>query len=267
MIRYVFKIYYLGNKYTGSQRQANGQGVFNHVEIAFIKSNYINSFKESKFIAMSRTDVDVSALSNVFVLELKNTPHLNKINKFLPKDNSIIIYDYAEIDADFNPRHVHHKVYKYMIENPNQEIINKLNRIKHFEGTHNFSNLIKKDGAGTKNPISNIYQIDIQKINTNFIITFKGDKFGREQIRKIIGYITDEKFLDIEPNEILIPSEIEVSSADPQFLVLFDTKYDGKIDWHFNQKILQFSNLIKNNEYSINIKLYQTSMLKFLLNT
>ncbi len=237
--KYAFKVYYVGKHYTGFQKQPNGLGVENFIENAYIESGYIVSFLENSYLGTSRTDVGVNALSNIFTLELHKEPNLSQINDFLPNDNSIIIWSFALVEDNFNPRYANHKTYMYLLINPSNKIIEHFERIKLFEGSHDYSNLIKKDGAGKEDPVSKITCISYEKINTNLLVSITGDNFGREQIRKMIGFLTDEKLLSISPSHLFegFNNIKNIKSAPPQYLYLSQIEYDVRINWQMNETI------------------------------
>lgn len=267
MQRYIFKIFYLGNYFTGSQRQANGMSIFNLVELAFVKSKHISSFRDSNFIAMSRTDMGVSALASYFTLDLNKKPMINWVNKYLPKDNSIIIYNFAKISQDFNPRYPEYKIYKYALFDVDMDIMSNLNRLHGFFGIHDFSNLMRKDGAGERNPITEILEISIEQLGNAVILTFRGDKFGREQIRKMVGYITDKSLLKVSPSHILKDTTINVCSAPAKFLFLVDAKFSiQNINWvHDTKNLLQFEKLLQRMYQETNLVYFQSTMINQLI--
>lgn len=279
MVNYLFKVYYRGESYPGYQRQLNGQAIENYIEYAFIKSNYIDSFSENYYKGSSRTDAGVSAIANIFRLNLQRRPKLEHINNYLPKDNSIIIWAFAEVDVDFNPRKNSVKQYDYVIYNPEEEILNGMERIYDYIGYHNFSNLIKSHGAGEENPYSNISEIKLIIQQDKIDVSIIGDKFGREQIRRMIGLLFQKKHLDKTIQDILDPSySISIKPASPDFLTLVDIKYDEVIYWqvsdylnhiisheknYLNQKYTMIQNQIKN--FDKFMSLYAENQNQFLI--
>lgn len=231
MRRYIFKIAYIGNQFTGYQKQLNGQAIENYIENAFIEAKYINSFVNHRYRGMSRTDFGVNALSNIFVINLNEEPNLLRINYFLP--DSIVIWNYAYVADDFNPRSVVKKQYLYRIYDIPNKFEEKIDRIFQFQGKHNFQNFIKKDGAGKEDPVSTIFEIQLRK-QKNFIeIIFTGDKFGREQIRRMIGILLDEKYLEKSVDELLVAPQGKnsINPASGAYLTLHDVKFLEEIGW------------------------------------
>ena len=232
MHRYLFKLYYSGSKYLGFQRQPNGQSIENRLEIGFAKSRLIASFQENKYKCVSRTDRGVSAICNMFSLYLENKPDLRLINSNLPDENSIIVYDYCISPEKFDIRVTKSKEYKYFLPTIHPEISVGLARILDFIGLHDFSNFIKGDGAGEDYPNSNIFHIELVTNGSYPFILFRGDKFGREQIRRIMGFLLDPKFLTVNPLQILeSSSRPKIASADPANLWLVSIEYEQNLNW------------------------------------
>ncbi len=231
MGRYIFKIAYIGNQFTGFQKQLNGQAIENYIENAFVEAKYIKSFINHRYRGMSRTDIGVNALSNIFALDLDEVPNLLRINYFLPV--SIVIWNYACVSDDFNPRFVIKKHYLYRIYNIQNKFEEKLERILQFQGKHNFQNFIKKDGAGKEDPVSTIFKIQLKK-QQNFIdIIFSGDRFGRQQIRRMVGILLDENYLDKSVEELLVApkGKNSINPASGAYLSLHDVDFPENINW------------------------------------
>lgn len=236
MKRYIFRIAYIGDQFTGFQKQLNGQAIENYIENAFVEAKYINSFLNHRYRGMSRTDYGVNALSNIFAIDLDEEPNLLRINNYLP--NSIVIWNYACVSDDFNPRIVSKKQYKYRVYNILSKFEGKIDRIYQFKGKHNFQNFIKKDGAGKEDPVSTIFEIQLRK-QKNFIdIIFTGNKFGREQIRRMVGILLDEKYLEKSVDELLLApkGENSINPAPGAYLSLNGVEFLEKINWILNSE-------------------------------
>lgn len=230
MNRFIFKIFYLGDFYTGFQRQPNGRAIENYMEYAFIKSGLIESFKKNNYKSCSRTDANVSAINNIIAVDSSHIPNLLEINNYLPNNGTIIVWDYAQVPLNFNPRDTLFKTYEYYLKDPSDSITRNIQKINSFLGFHNYQNFIKKEGAGEFNPFSNISSIEINFEFRLIKITICGNKFGREQIRRMIGLIIDEKMLGKIPftNINMKPS---IKPVSPSYLTLKEIKYKENINW------------------------------------
>ncbi|MCY3411320.1 MAG: hypothetical protein INQ03_06755 [Candidatus Heimdallarchaeota archaeon] len=238
MRRYLFKVYYQGDKFTGFQRQPNGLAVENKLELAFIKSGFIESFHVNNYQSTSRTDAMVSAIENIFSLDMDHQPVITKINKFLPADDEIIIYAMAEVDMSFNVKQAKIKQYEYVINNPDPIMMQFFHRIYDFKGRHDYSSIIKKDGAGERNPITIIHDITYHEEKGRIIVKITGDRFGREQIRKIIGFLQDKKMYHLQVGDILDKEErTEIVSAPAGNLLLLKIEFEVGINWIYPPEI------------------------------
>lgn len=230
--KYLFRVFYIGNYFTGFQRQPNGNTVENYIEMAFIRSNLISSFNENSYQSISRTDARVSAIGNVFTLFCNKTPNLTRINAYFPNNNSIKIWGFTPISDEFKAKQPEYKVYAYHFSNTEYDKINNIDRIYQFEGEHNFSTFIKKDGAGMQNAPSIIQDILIRRAENGYYIMIKGSKFGREQIRRMIGYIMDSKYEKTNLSEILKRKpKIPLHPAKPDSLILIKIQYTTIFPW------------------------------------
>ncbi|MHA2502572.1 MAG: hypothetical protein ACXAE3_06875 [Candidatus Kariarchaeaceae archaeon] len=228
MRKYVFQVFYLGVSYFGFQRQLNGATIENYLELAFIKTGLIRSFSSSGYRAASRTDAGVNAKSNIFVLNLTKEPNLIEVNDNLP--DGIIITKFGVVPDDFNPRKALHKLYSYYL--PDHFVTYNLERISAYEGYHNFDPFIKSDGAGAEEPHSSILSITIENIPGFKKIQIRGDKFGREQIRRMIGFFLQKKYADFNLENIFSDgTSLDIRSAPAEYLVLDRIEYPIDIDF------------------------------------
>lgn len=94
-------IAYDGREFTGSQRQPDKKTVEDECIRALKKVHAIESVKDSRFRAASRTDRGVSALCNVIVFEteFKKEQLLQALNA---ASEEVYFYAYAEVAPDFS---------------------------------------------------------------------------------------------------------------------------------------------------------------------
>lgn len=235
--KFLFRVYYDGYHYSGFQRQPNGFTIENFIEISLIRSKLITSLTSNKYISVSRTDAKVSAISNIFGINCAYEPNLSRINNYLPGNRSIKIWDFAPITDEFNVKSSIFKIYTYYFTKADFDEIIDVERLYQFEGTHNFHAFIKNDGAGELNSNSLIYEVKIKKFYQGYLVIIKGDRFGREQIRRMIGFITADEYSKINPQTILkSPNKIDIRPANPEFLYLANIEYDEKIMWKNNSQ-------------------------------
>jgi len=268
MSRYAFKVYYSGTNYSGYQRQPNGNTIENFLELALIRTKLITSFQKNDYKAISRTDAGVHARGNVFTIITDKRPNLLQLNSNLPIDGSIIIWDFARI---CNNKDIHHptKRYQYFLPSPSSEVIDQIDRIYEYLGTHDFSQFIKTDGAGEKDPVGRIEDIILNKTSNFLIITIIGNRFGREQIRRMIGFLTDPRFFPHSPKSFFFKtqSRIRIKPEQPNFLVLQEIQFSNSLNWEVSNPKLKyfFDKQYHKLKFTNDLSAFQLSILDDLI--
>jgi len=267
MTLYAFRVFYVGRNYLGFQRQRNGQTIENYLELAFIQADLIRNFQSNQYRSTSRTDQGVSALGNVFVLDVPTRPNLTIINSFLPND--ILVWSYAEVPMDFDPRRKVSKWYRYYLPYPDHLYRDRLDMLHDYQGRHDFTPFIKKHGAGMEYPITAISSIEYRVHKDLLIIDIHGDSFGREQIRRMIGFLLQQKFNHIRPKTVLSRQmDLDITSAPPEGLLLYQISFPNTLDWllssNLDYKLHLFKAKILNHLTSYSI---ESALLDSLLST
>ena len=210
---YLFKIQYLGFRYSGWQKQPGHKTVEGMLSKTF---KHVLPDTKFKILGSGRTDAKVSALDGVFELFLENTPlsdldtFLNVFNRNLPQD--IRVTEIKLTTEDFNIiKHSKFKEYVYLfshgeknhpfcapflynvIEFLNIELMQEAALL--FVGTHDFSSYTARLKPNTQV----VRTIDFCEIRENTFITanffpeksyamvVKGKGFMRYQIRMMMG--------------------------------------------------------------------------------
>lgn len=219
----------------------------NHIEAAFVRSNFIKSFHDNQYNSISRTDRGVNAVMNCFLLELDRSPNLKIINSQIKEGIPLLIYDFSEVGDDFNPRSVDFKVYQYFLSK--SKSIYEIERLQKFVGEYDYFSFIKPDGAGAFNSMTAITKIEIFEESDFYKIEIYGDKFGREQIRRMIGFILDPKFRYSNPKDFLNRRNkiLSIKPVAPQFLTLLRVRFTQEFKW---QGFKELSYLIKRLQLS-----------------
>ena len=151
-IKYLFKMYYIGSKFHGSQRQSNGLTIEDRVISELKEKSYITEVRNSEFEFASRTDRYVSARGAYFSCITKKKPILMEINSGLPHEMGV--WAYSEVPIDFSARRkALLRKYLYIFPTP----ISYLERVyeldikimkkacKLLEGRHDFVNFSKRE--------------------------------------------------------------------------------------------------------------------------
>ena len=203
-MRYLITISYDGSKYSGYQKQPNGNTIQDRLEEALTS---INVGKKVSVSASGRTDSGVHALNQKvhFDLNTKITcDNLKKaLNSLLPGD--IYVKDSINVDDDFHARFdVKAKEYIYKINmgeyNPIEkdyvyqyckklDVVEIERALKYIEGTHDFKSFTSGDDV-RDDYVRTIIQTNLIRDlkNVNMItISFLGTGFMRYMVRNLVG--------------------------------------------------------------------------------
>ena len=228
---YAFKVFYIGSFYSGFQRQPHGFTVEDFIEAAFINQGYICNFSSHSYRAVSRTDVGVNALSNVFFINLPVDPEIGSLNNALPSNGSILLLGWTKLSSRSALYPIRYKIYRYFL--PSTVFIPKenLQLLSDLIGTYDFTPFIKMDRKAEQKNICKIHSIDFQTQENGLIIQFVGDHFGWQQIRKMVGFIAtlgDSRALD----DILTSKSLINAPPFPgEFLVLYHIQFSTSPIW------------------------------------
>ncbi|MDA7558771.1 tRNA pseudouridine(38-40) synthase TruA [Flavobacteriaceae bacterium] len=212
---YLIDIQYLGYRFHGWQKQPNLKTVQLMIERTL---KFILDKRVFKILAAGRTDAMVSANKTAFELFLNDIPikdfeeFLRTFNFNLPQD--IRALSIQEVDQDFNIiQHPKVKEYLYLftegkknhpfcapmittiLEPLNIELMQRGARL--FEGVHNFKSYCykpSKEGLFIREIVhcslkeNNLYTANFFP-KTSYLLTVKGEGFGRNQIRLMMGVL------------------------------------------------------------------------------
>ena len=210
--RYIFKVQYLGFRYSGWQRQP-GQRTIEGMLLKTLK--FILPNTAVKLLGAGRTDAKVSAVDAAFELFIgvqliNNQDFINLFNANLPADIRIISCN--AVDDLFNViKDIHKKEYHYYFSYGSKnhpfcapfmanfpealDIQNMIRAAALFEGTHNFKSYTvrRKKEAGSRRNISsclleeNTFFKGSFFPETSYVLKIEGKGFMRYQIRMIMG--------------------------------------------------------------------------------
>lgn len=201
------KLSYDGSKYSGFQKQKNGNAIQNVLE------NILSTFFNQVILTQgsSRTDAGVHAFAQVVTFNIENTTippeKFDKVlNKFLPEDIKII--ESKKVNDNFHPRYnCVKKTYIYQIYNAeymppiyrnymvhikeNLNVEKMRDACKLFVGEHDFLGFSNKSDNNLKSTVREIYHADVIK-NGEFI-TFRvcGNGFLYNMVRIMAGTLID----------------------------------------------------------------------------
>ncbi len=220
---------YDGTDFSGSAWQPNKLTVQGELYSALKKVGLVD--RPFDFRLVSRTDKGVHALFNTAVCSFSRFPPLNAINMVLARNSRVWVWGYAQLDKATT---VIAKEYGYYFpvslipyyltgSCPVEILVEKLSeRMSYFVGTHDFSAFIRKDKV-VRDTIHTIHSINVQLDLPWIVMKFRGDGFGWEQIRRMVGFILDPRWFSTEISDLLDGSSVtplSIKPAPPDFLIL-----------------------------------------------
>ena len=276
--RYLFKVWYIGSDFSGSQRQPDKRTVEGELLKALKKTNYISETQLSSFKAAARTDAGVHAREAAFCFNSKEVIYIQRIESFLPNDIGII--GYKEVDLEFHPRwEVEMKEYKciYVLkekEDPDLKLINEA--LKFYEGDHDFR-LFSKTDPSKKDKLT---KLTVNRACVNYfdvgkrilVFSLQSKSFLWQQIRRTIDFMLkigngkanlDDLKVKLDPQSFSDPAIKRNKPIEPGGLILWKIDFPGKHKFHFEKKSLEKQQkFIKEIERKLNQQ--RNSFLLFL---
>jgi tRNA pseudouridine38-40 synthase len=138
-VRLAFRTAYLGDRFFGSQVQADDRTVEGDFIAACLRADLFSDPREARFLAAGRTDRGVHARSQVYAFTtLVPGRAITALPWQLPKD--IRVTGYAVVDPDFHPRYrAFSRTYRYYFgrKDLDREAMNAA--ASRFIGTHDFT--------------------------------------------------------------------------------------------------------------------------------
>lgn len=229
MVRYAFKIHYIGKNYAGSQIQFNSNGeeiteptIQGELEKALgtliIGGNPENRKKRPiKTIFSGRTDRGVNSLGQVVHFDTDKTIVASKfvysLNEILPPDISIC--ELKKVGSTFHAQksaQKRHYRFEFISRHYKDAFDGDLMRVKYpinltrmqkslnyLIGEHDFS-AFKSSGTLNPSKVCLIYSAEIQKFGDRVVLDIVGNRFLYNMVRTIVGTL-----LEIEGHNL--PSE------------------------------------------------------------
>ncbi|AKG92368.1 tRNA pseudouridine{38-40} synthase [Geoglobus ahangari] len=222
MLRVAFKLAYFGWNYHGSQYQPHVPTVDGELFRAFERMG-INA-RERRYRTAGRTDAGVSALGNVFALDLDTfDPWMVRVlNSHLPED--ITVWAYRVVDDDFDPRrNAVSRLYQYVMLDEGYDVETMDEAARMLVGKHDFSGFAKN----CRPCVREIYVSKVEKDGELLIYTVEGNAFAWNMVRKIVTALKiagREKSPEIV-ERVLSGEQIPLTPASPYGLILKDVRY------------------------------------------
>lgn len=216
--KFLLEVAYSGAGFSGWQYQPNKISIQQVLEekLSFLYNTKIN------VKSAGRTDAGVHALGMPVIFKVPDTPIIPKeklkkaLNGILP--NTISVRDIIDKNQEFDPRFdAVGKAYTYILtrKDPgpfikgwcwNVPIEFDLDRLylckQYLIGEHDFSSFAVSINKTKKNPIREIYRIDIDTFNDYTCITFIGKSFLYKMVRSLVSSLIYCSKKNSNPKEI-----------------------------------------------------------------
>jgi tRNA pseudouridine38-40 synthase len=232
--RYLVKVWFIGTRFNGSQRQLDQRTIEGELLFALKKRGYIEDAESSNFKAATRTDAGVHARCAVFGFNTSKTLHITEIDAFLPEDMGI--WAVAEVPIEMKPRfEVKWKQYYYIYVPSLEDVLDielMQSATQILLGEHNFRLLSKNDiSKDTAKHIITIYRIEIQELNGVLLFSFKANAFLWQLIRRSVNYLLEigRKNLTIDDLNSLF---LDTNLQNERFKKIGPERAEGLILWH-----------------------------------
>jgi tRNA pseudouridine38-40 synthase len=152
-VRLAFRTAYLGDRFFGSQVQAEERTVEGEFIAACQRMDLFSDPREGRFLAAGRTDRGVHAKSQVYALTtLFPERAITALPWQLPKD--IRVTGYAVVDPDFHPRYrAVSRTYRYYFGRRDLDCEAMDAAASRFVGTHDFTRFARIEG---KDPVRTV---------------------------------------------------------------------------------------------------------------
>ncbi|MHA2424343.1 MAG: tRNA pseudouridine(38-40) synthase TruA [Candidatus Thorarchaeota archaeon] len=233
MANYLSRLFYLGNRFHGSQYQpglATVQG-----ELIEALTSWSGEHHSTQTVQLSgRTDRGVHSIGQLVMFTTEERFSIDKINRHLPDD--IILWASTEAPVNFVPRYdVLMRHYRYYLDKSwtdlNLEVVKKAAAL--LIGSNDFNRLAKPDAG--RNTITTILNISFHDYNGTYFLDIFGTRFLWKLVRKMVTLLieigTERIKLDII-NKILSGQKGlagGIQPAPPENLVLVETIVPFKI--------------------------------------
>ncbi len=208
------KFGYIGWKFHGYQVQPGVRTVEGEIRAV------LREHGGGEWTGGSRTDAGVSAKGNVARLDADDPLRALRILNACVKD--AFFWAYAEVGADFNPRHAVMRWYRYYLPFSGQDVDAMRSAALHFVGRHDFRGFCRPDGRDT---IREILSVDLHERGAFIILDIKGRSFLWQMVRRMVAFLNEVGLGKRDGDEavaLLRGEGAYTAVAPPEGLILMD---------------------------------------------
>ncbi|MHA2063922.1 MAG: tRNA pseudouridine(38-40) synthase TruA [Candidatus Thorarchaeota archaeon] len=230
MYSYIVRLFYLGDRYHGSQFQPNLITVQGELIDALNQWDTKSETGHStQTVQLSgRTDRGVHSIGQIALIKTEKKLNIDKLNRYLPPD--ITLWASSEAPSDFNPRYdvlMRHYRYYFDLDDSNLDLQSMRDATQLLPGTRDFFLLSKPDGD--RPTTTTILNACLLESDEGLTLDIFGTNFLWKLIRKTAsllmqigtGKMSMPMFSNLLSGQTIIPGGIE--PAPPECLVLVET--------------------------------------------
>ncbi|MHA1112285.1 MAG: tRNA pseudouridine(38-40) synthase TruA [Promethearchaeota archaeon] len=250
----LFKVYYFGEHYHGSQRQPKLPTIEGKLLNALNNKGYLSDehYKDQIIHSAGRTDAGVHSRGMTYgFYTQRDVFYPIEVNTSLPEEIIIWSSGSSDLNDDNSPK-VHPRYqalqrhYKYFFLDSqhvlNLDIVHET--IDNLTGTHDFRNFSKFEQD--KNTVRTVDQISVETVGNLWIFDFKAKSFLWNQIRKMVRVIIQigsKQWLSEVLISLFNPRDLKyalkVEPVSPNGLILWDVTYPSHMEFQHCKKSIQ----------------------------
>lgn len=225
-VRLAFRVGYLGDRFFGSQVQAEDRTVEGEFIAACIRTELFSDPHEARFLAAGRTDRGVHARSQVYSFSTRNPDRACCVLDWqLPPD--IWIGGYAKVDPEFHPRfHALTRTYRYYFGDPELDADTMNRAARAFVGMHDFSRFARTSG---KDPERNVISAEVFQEKGFIVLEVRAESFLWHMVRFMASALckvgAGQASTESIGHRLAGTHSLALSPAPPEGLVLWEVEY------------------------------------------
>ena len=227
MTAYLARLFYLGDKYHGSQFQPNFSTI--QGELISALTRWSGELHDTQTVQLSgRTDRGVHSIGQIVMIHMDHQLNIEEINRELPED--IVLWASGHAPPFFKPRYstlMRH--YRYYLDKSwtdlNLEVAKKAAAL--LIGFNDFHRLAKPDSG--RNTSTTILNISFHEYNDTYFLDIFGTRFLWKLIRKMVTLLTEigSERIKLEIINKILSGQKGIAGgiqpAPPENLVLVET--------------------------------------------
>jgi len=225
-VRLAFRVAYLGDKFFGSQMQADLRTVEGEFVAACTRLGLFSDYRNAGFLASGRTDRGVHARGQVYAFTTGFPARaIQLLNWQLPRDCWVSAY--AEVAENFHPRYdALSRTYRYYFADDELDIDAMDSAAASFIGNHDFSSYARiKD----KNPFRTVLKAQVISEGDHCVLEVTAESFLWHMVRYMAAslHLVGKGERDREAIESRLNGEQQktIGPAPPEHLVLWDVDF------------------------------------------